>query len=97
MKYAPNLLDRQHSQRGDVFNSYRKHGSMWGEELSNELIEALSGRQCPDGLSICARTGVVFDSIYDRPSLIHQKDMFLDPSSQSNIGRKMLKFFCGLT
>jgi len=27
---------------------------------------------------------------------MNQKPMFLDPSSQSNKGRKMLKFFCGL-
>ncbi len=28
--------------------------------------------------------------------LIREKHMFLEPSSQSNIGRKILKFFCGL-
>jgi hypothetical protein len=27
---------------------------------------------------------------------MNQNPMFLDPSSQSNKGRKMLKFFCGL-
>ena len=28
---------------------------------------------------------------------MNQNLLFLDPSSRSNIGRKMLKFFCGLT
>jgi hypothetical protein len=42
--------------RGDV-SGYRQRSSMWGEELLNELFEALSGSQCPAGLLICASPG----------------------------------------